>query len=233
MIKILILAGGFGTRLKSIVSDVPKPLAPITNSKRFLDFQIENIRSFFPNDDIYLLTHYMSAEIELYYKNDTKIKIIKEQIPLGTGGSLKNAINILNLNKNDGIIVLNGDTYIQPNFDKFINHFEGDINIIASFQEDCSRYGSLNIKNGRIIEFKEKDKNCRNSYINAGCYYFRSLDILFDVSENSFSLEELLSMNTKEFSIKAFLYEDVFIDIGIPEDYEKMINYIGGQNEQR
>jgi len=230
MIKILILAGGFGTRLKSVVSDVPKPLAPISNSKRFLDFQIENIRSFFQNDDIYLLTYYMSSEIEEYYKNDTKIKIIKEPTPLGTGGSIKNAINILNLNKNDRIIVLNGDTYIRPNFDSFINHLEGDINIVASFQEDCSRYGSLNIKNGKIVEFKEKDKNCRNSYINAGCYFFKKLDIFFNTLDGFFSLETLLSTSTEEYIMKAFLYKDIFIDIGIPEDYEKMIKYIGGQH---
>ena len=65
-LNIFILAGGFGTRLREVVSDVPKPMAPI-NGKAFLDYQIEEIRRFFPTHTIHLLTHYKSEVIQKYY----------------------------------------------------------------------------------------------------------------------------------------------------------------------
>ncbi len=90
-IKIFILAGGFGTRLKTVVSDIPKPMAPILN-KPFLEYQIREIKKYLPNHEIYLLTHYLSEIIEDYFKDDKSIIILKEEKPLGTGGSIKNAI---------------------------------------------------------------------------------------------------------------------------------------------
>ena len=95
-IKIFVLVGGFGTRLKNIVSDVPKPMAPI-NKKPFLAYKIEMIQKYLPENQIYLLTHYMSDIIEEFFKDNKKIIVIKEDQPLGTGGSLKNAITYLNL----------------------------------------------------------------------------------------------------------------------------------------
>lgn len=230
--KIFILAGGFGTRLKSVVKELPKPMAPITKDKAFLDFQIEFIRDYFPQAEIYLLTYYLSEVIEKHYKNDSKIHIIKEKIPLGTGGSIVNAIKHLNLPIETKLLVLNGDTYIKPNLYDLIhnNNIISDIAIVASFQENCERFGSLNIKNGRIIEFKEKDKNCKKSYINAGCYFFNNLSIFQDSLRDNinFAIEELIDDKLKDFNIYAYLYNDIFIDIGIPEDYHKMIKHIGG-----
>ena len=95
-IKILILVGGFGTRLKDVVSDVPKPMAPI-NNKPFLLHKIEKIREYLPKNQIYLLTHHMSDIIEEYFRDYPNIEFIKEEEALGTGGSIKNAIAKMNL----------------------------------------------------------------------------------------------------------------------------------------
>ena len=101
-IKIFILVGGFGTRLRSVVDDVPKPMAPI-NNKPFLAYKIETIREYLPKNQIYLLTHYMSDIIEKFFENDKTVKIIKEDMPMGTGGSFKNAVKLLNLKDNERI----------------------------------------------------------------------------------------------------------------------------------
>lgn len=227
--KIFILAGGFGTRLKSVVNNFPKPMAPIDN-KPFLDFQIDHIRKYFPDTKIYLLTHYLSHIIEEYYKNDSYIKIIKENSPLGTGGSIKHAIEKLNLNIDSKLLILNGDTFIEPNLLTFIKQNDCDISLLASFQQNCSRYGSLNIQNDIITQFKEKNKNYKDSYINAGCYLFNNLK-LFSKSQGSFALESLIEYSINNAKIKAFKYNGIFIDIGIPEDYEKMKKYIGQRFE--
>ncbi len=187
--KIFVLAGGFGTRLQNVVSGVPKPMAPIGN-KPFLEYQIHEIRKFYPDIEIVILTHYKSEVIEEYYKNRNNIKIIKENKPLGTGGSILNAISILKLKTKETLLVLNGDTYLEVNLIEMVNSTKYDVTLLSSWQENCSRYGTLEIKNDTISAFKEKKSNSKNSYINAGCYYFKNLDF-FDINnkiDNSFSL---------------------------------------------
>ena len=155
-IHIFILAGGFGTRLKSLVSDVPKPMAPIFD-KPFLAYQIKEIRKYFPDNKIYLLTHYLSEIIEDYFKDDQSIVILKEEKPLGTGGSIKNAIHWLQLDINEAILVFNGDTYLKADLKVMMKNMKNQISMIASFQENCDRYGTLVIKNNQIVDFNEKN----------------------------------------------------------------------------
>lgn len=227
--KILILAGGFGTRLKSVVNDVPKPMAPIAD-KPFLDYQIKEIRKYFPKNKIYLLTHYLSEVVEKYYSEDKLITVIKENIPLGTGGSIKNAIKELNLKIEESILVFNGDTYIKPDLNNMLKNTKNDLLILAAYQETCDRYGTLTIRDDKIIDFNEKRIGVRDSYINAGCYFFKNLTFFEAISEREFSLEKKFEKYVLKNNIDVFRYNEIFIDIGIPEDYKKMINYVR-QNE--
>ncbi len=228
--KIFILAGGFGTRLKSVVSDVPKPMAPI-NNKPFLTYQVSEIGEYFPNSHIYILTYYLSEIIEDFFKNYKNVTVLKENEPLGTGGSIKNAIIELGLHKNDSILVFNGDTYIKPNLKLLIESSLDDVNILASMEKNCDRYGTLDIKGTKLMSFNEKKKGVTNSYINAGCYYFKNLLFFKDIKIRKFSIEDeftkYISLNN---SIGTFKYNNVFIDIGIPSDYQKMENYIVNGN---
>jgi len=224
-LKIFILAGGFGTRLQSIVKDVPKPMALI-DTKPFLEYQIKEIRKSFPKNKIYLLTYYLSEVIENYFKNDELVFIIKEEKPLGTGGSIKNAINFLKLSNDDPILILNGDTYIKPDLNNLINNINNDILIIGSFQNNCDRYGTLKIEKNKIIDFSEKEVGIRDAYINAGCYYFKNLDFFTLIKESQFAIEDKFKEYLLTNKIDIFRYNDIFIDIGIPDDYIKMVNYI-------
>ena len=222
-IKIFILVGGFGTRLRSVVDDVPKPMAPI-NNKPFLAYKIETIREYLPKNQIYLLTHYMSDIIEKFFENDKTVKIIKEDMPMGTGGSFKNAVKLLNLKDNERIMLMNGDTYIKPNYFDFIENSSKEINMMTSITNDCSRFNTLVIKNNKIVDFKEKTPNAVNKYINIGCYVFNNLNFIKNIPDKCFSLEEKFKDFINLIDIKPYEYKGVFIDIGIPDDYKRLIN---------
>jgi len=222
-IKIFILVGGFGTRLRSVVDDVPKPMAPI-NNKPFLAYKIETIREYLPKNQIYLLTHYMSDIIEKFFENDKTVKIIKEDMPMGTGGSFKNAVKLLNLKDNERIMLMNGDTYIKPNYFDFIENSSKEINMMTSMTNDCSRFNTLVIKNNKIVDFKEKTPNVVNKYINIGCYVFNNLNFIKNIPDKCFSLEEKFKDFINLIDIKPYEYKGVFIDIGIPDDYKRLIN---------
>ena len=222
-IKIFILVGGFGTRLRSVVDDVPKPMAPI-NNKPFLAYKIETIREYLPKNQIYLLTHYMSDIIEKFFENDKTVKVIKEDMPMGTGGSFKNAVKLLNLKDNERIMLMNGDTYIKPNYFDFIENSSKEINMMTSMTNDCSRFNTLVIKNNKIVDFKEKTPNAVNKYINIGCYVFNNLNFIKNIPDKCFSLEEKFKDFINLIEIKPYVYKGVFIDIGIPDDYKRLIN---------
>ena len=222
-IKIFILVGGFGTRLRSVVDDVPKPMAPI-NNKPFLAYKIETIREYLPKNQIYLLTHYMSDIIEKFFENDKTVKIIKEDMPMGTGGSFKNAVKLLNLKDNERIMLMNGDTYIKPNYFDFIENSSKEINMMTSMTNDCSRFNTLVIKNNKIVDFKEKTPNTVNKNINIGCYVFNNLKFIKNIPDKCFSLEEKFKDFINLIDIKPYEYKGVFIDIGIPDDYKRLIN---------
>ncbi|MBK1974000.1 NTP transferase domain-containing protein, partial [Campylobacter sp. TTU-622] len=97
--KVIILCGGLGTRLKSIVKDVPKPMALI-NGKPFLEFIFEYLRT--QNiKEVILAVSYKYEIIKNHFKNkflDIKIEYSIEKKPLGTGGAIKQALNLVNEN---------------------------------------------------------------------------------------------------------------------------------------
>ena len=161
MLKIFILAGGLGTRLSGIISDVPKPMAPVENLP-FLEYQIKLIEKSISDYQLILLTQYKSEIIEQYFKNKDKIKTIKEDYPLGTGGSIKNAMKILNHEIDEPALILNGDSYIDVDYLSFTKECNNDINILCTYQENCKRSSTLEIENNIINKFNKqgfKEKN--------------------------------------------------------------------------
>ena len=222
-IKIFILVGGFGTRLKSVVSDVPKPMAPI-NKKPFLVYKIEMLKKHLPENEIYLLTHYMSDIIEDFFKDYKKVMIIKEDQPLGTGGSIKNAITHLKLKDTEKIMLMNGDTYIEPDYIDFIKNATAEVNMMTSVIHDCDRFNTLVIENNRVTKFKSKQNNIYDANINIGCYLFNNINIIKNISETNFSLEQKFDEIVESINIKPYHYHGVFIDIGTPDDYLRLIN---------
>lgn len=222
MKPILILAGGFGTRLKSVVSEVPKPLAPVAG-KPFLVHLIDNLIIQGANEFLLLLFYKAEAinnVINQYFseKNGIKIKSIIEKTPLGTGGSILNAIHKLNIT--ESFIVINADTWLECGLDE-INC--SPKNSIATIKvQDCSRYGTLKLNNKKVENFIEKDDFTNGGYINAGMYHLDPKVFLQFKLNSNFSIEnDIFPSLSNKGILSAVKIDTKFIDIGIPEDYFK------------
>ncbi|MDB2414739.1 nucleotidyltransferase family protein [Rickettsiales bacterium] len=216
----IILAGGFGTRLKQVISDVPKPMAPI-RGRPFLAYLIEYL-AVFGVDEIMLSIHHQKDVITDYFKNSyhgISIKYADEDQPLGTGGAIKYSLQKLNSNK--PVLVLNGDTFLKMNFKEIYQIHKGKLTIALRAVEDTSRYGCVESKDGIVTSFGEKGKSGQG-YINAGVYVV-SPDI-FDGADlgEKFSFEtDFIEKNIKTINAQSFLSNDYFIDIGVPADYAR------------
>ncbi len=221
----IILAGGYGTRLKSVVKDYPKVMVSI-NGKPFLQIILDQL-----NEEgfqkVTLLVGFKAEIIKNYfgdiYKN-IRISYFFEKKPLGTGGAIKNASKNLNFDK---LLVLNGDTYHGISRKKFIENTSPENNgILCQEIKNPSRYGVLNIdKNKYVKKFEEKKNVIGRFLINAGTYLIKSKDIE-SYPEEHFSLEQyFLPSLVKKQTLVAYSLDGIFIDIGIPEDLEEAKKY--------
>lgn len=234
MKPLFVLAGGFGTRLRSVVSDVPKPLAP-AGGKPFLVHLIRNWISQGIEEFIFLL-HYEADQIisclSSLNKQDAFKKVrfsfIKENVPLGTGGAILNAIQSFNLN--DGFLVANADTWLGGG----IKHLDS-INtpaLAAVKVKNNIRYGALELKENKVVAFKEKSDSFVSGYINSGLYHL--LPRVFDEYEpgSYFSLEDdLFPQLAINEDLNVVKLQENFIDIGIPIDYKKFCKWVEKHNE--
>ncbi len=219
----VILAGGFGTRLQSVVTDVPKPMAPV-NSKPFLQYILDYcIKQGI--EKIVLSTGYKHEVIFSFFGtqyNTLQIQYAHEQEPLGTGGGIQFALKKC---KDENVVVLNGDTF----FDVDLQELEGqhikaqsEFSIAAKKMYHFNRYGIIQTIENRITAFEEK-RAVDEGIINAGVYIIKRQKFLDLQLPSKFSMEK--DYMEKFFSSKpfyAFEFDGYFIDIGIPEDYEKV-----------
>ena len=225
--KLIILAGGFGTRLSTIVNDVPKPLAPISGIP-FLYYILEKWIENGINEIVFLLHHraeqikiFVNHEKEFGILNNCKISFITENEPLGTGGAIANALKVLNLG--GSFIVTNADTWLSSGYKEIIISPINSMVVVKV--NNPGRFGTVKIVNNKILNVQEKKANIQNGWINAGIYHLNSK--IFLTRSGNFSLEkDILPMLSKDKEFIPIPVETDFIDIGIPEDYLKFCNWI-------
>ena len=219
----LILAGGFGTRLKDVIDEIPKPMAQI-NGIPFLSYLFEYLLKY-GVERVILCTGHLSEKIEEFYGSKYKELLIAyshETEPLGTGGAIHKA---LKLAMSETVFILNGDTFFDVNLsllNEQHNSKQSDFTFALKPMKDFDRYGCININNnGEIIEFEEK-KHRLFGYINGGIYILRK-DIFTNKNlSEKFSLEnDFFEKYLNEVSFYGYISDTYFIDIGIPEDYYK------------
>ncbi len=233
----IVLAGGFGTRIQSVVSDVPKPMAPVAG-KPFLYYILQNLVKQNINK-IILAVGYKRESIlnhfgDKFERADLLYSI--EDIPLGTGGGIRKA---LEMTENEEVLIINGDTYFDLSFKELVLfHHKGSFDLTLGLKkmENFNRYGTVIVKEDRVIGMKEKFP-CKKGLINGGVYVLnRSLLGEFPLNSR-FSFEsEILEKEFNHLRFGAFISDDYFIDIGIPEDYAKAqvdFGIINGNSEQR
>ena len=215
----IILAGGLGTRLSHILADVPKPMADV-NGEPFLTYIFEYL---FKNriEHVVLAVGYKAECIKDYFKDEYKgIKITYsfEDIPLGTGGAIKKALNCC---KSSDVFILNGDTYFDVDLNEMkVFHEKNQSKLTVAVKElsNFDRYGSVVIENDMIKRFVEK-KPTDQGKINGGIYRLQK-EVLNSVNKELFSFEKVI-LESGIVDIYAFRSDRYFIDIGVPEDYYK------------
>lgn len=222
----IILAGGFGTRLKSVLNGLPKPLADI-NGKPFIEYLFQNwIDKGFNN---FILSLHYQSDIIIKFINKNKqtlfkncqIRCIVEPTPMGTGGAVSYIIKQLNLKED--IFIVNADTWIEQGYSE-INNFSKDVIAVVKVK-NTSRFGTVILnKNDQIIDFKEKLGLNTSGLINAGLYKL-NIKYFTDWNYKPYSIESNLFPNlVKKGLLYAKIIDTNFIDIGIPEDYEIFCN---------
>ncbi len=225
MIKeVIILAGGLGTRLRSALPDIPKCMAPI-NGKPFLQYVMDYLEMYGVKK-IILATGYLHEKIEEYFHNKYRymdVEYSREDEPLGTGGAVKKAME-----KTEGkqVVVMNGDTMFRVNLGKLYDFTlikKSDLTMVVRQINDISRYGAVEFdETGRITAFREKGSLEGPGWINGGTYVIRKDFFLNQALPEKFSLEkdffEKIYLQHPIYANKCYQY---FIDIGIPEDYER------------
>lgn len=217
----IILAGGFGARLRQVVSDLPKPMAPIAG-RPFLEILLTSLaRKRFTR--VILSVGFMSEKIVEHfgaqYAGMTLVYEIERE-PLGTGGAIRAALTRC---LSDHVFVFNGDTYCDLDVDgleRMWQHGHGPIVVVREVS-DTSRFGRVEISGERITAFCEKGRSGAG-LINGGCYVLpaHALDNL-PLGQN-FSFEtEYLAKEVGRTPFTAFITHGRFIDIGVPEDYAR------------
>lgn len=217
----IILAGGFGKRLRSVINNCPKPMAPI-NGIPFLEILLRNLskKGF---KKIILSLYYQSNVITNYFNSKylgMEIIYAIEEKPLGTGGAILNSLEFVD---SDHFYVFNGDSFVDLNFEdteELWEKYKSNI-VVLTEVADKSRYGNVILKGKNISEFKEKSGSGRG-LINSGIYILNKN--LFDKKNipKAFSFEnDFLNYEVKDNTIFYYINNGIFIDIGIPSDYEK------------
>ncbi len=218
-LEAIVLSGGLGTRLRSVVSDLPKPMAPI-GDKPFLEYILKYLQN--SGVKIVILSvGYKWETIKDYFgdrfENIELIYSVEDE-PLGTGGAIKKAMTQA---KNNQVYIINGDTFFNVDLQSL--ELQNDSKLILSLKQmnEFDRYGCVESDdNNFVTAFTEKGYK-KSGNINGGIY-LASIDIFdnYDLNEK-FSFEEFMQDNFQKLKASVKVFDNYFIDIGIPEDYEK------------
>lgn len=214
----IVLAGGYGTRLRDVVADVPKPMAPVCG-RPFLRFVLDDLHVQ-GCDAVVLAVGYLHEQISDYFGDTYKgmrLSYSIEEEPLGTGGAIKQALSHCT---EEIVLVLHGDTFLETDLTRLLEEAAesgAQATLSAKRLQDFDRYGSLEVVDNTIISFHEKEYRAEG-LINGGIYAVRRH--AFDDLPQAFSMEkDYLERFVDRGLFSIFETDGFFLDIGIPEDY--------------
>ncbi len=226
----LVLAGGFGSRISAVVKDVPKPLAPVAGKPHLFHmimlWKAQGLRDF-----IFLLHHKAGLIITFLEElRDTGLldgcstKVVVEDVPLGTGGAVANAVSRCDLAGE--FLVVNADTWLDRGPLELTKSCGASICVVN--MADTRRYGRVELYGGRIGKFVEKSEGSGPGYVNAGMYKLDA-GLFHDWDGRAFSLEtDILTSLAVNGQLSAVKVDANFIDMGVPDDYVRFQRWIEG-----
>ena len=218
----MILVGGKGTRLQSVINDRPKPMAEVVG-RPFVEWLLLALRAQGVRHVIFC-TGYMSEIVEAHFRDgrqwDMEVVYSRDPIPLGTAGAVRYALNQV---RSDRFLVLNGDSYCRVDVSRLEEvHSTRDARATLWLVEvnDCRRYGSVVVGgDGDVQAFREKSSEKRAGLINAGIYLLER-EVVETIPEGrAVSIETELFPRLIGHGLYAVVGEDPFLDIGVPEAY--------------
>ena len=213
----IILAGGLGTRLRGVIGEIPKCLAPV-DGKPFLQYQLEWL-SRFNISHVVLSVGYLREQIVDFIRSREwpfAISYAVEKEPLGTGGGIRLALQKCRGNR---VFVLNGDTFY--NVDPKALTFTAPVTLALKPMRDFDRYGAVDWDGDLVNAFREKC-DCAEGLINGGFYAIDRSQLDMSLFPKSFSFEREVLVPLADYGLVAGVAQDVyFIDIGVPEDYAR------------
>jgi D-glycero-alpha-D-manno-heptose 1-phosphate guanylyltransferase len=226
--KLLVLAGGFGTRLKTAVADLPKALAPV-GGLPFLHLQIENWVSQGLREFIFLLHHQADQLIDFLgteacrLLDGCNVGWVIEAIPMDTGGAVAHAVKACDLSGD--FLLINADTWLGGGISEMAQSVAPAIAVVNS--PNVSRYGQVHFDDEkRIIAFTEKKAQHTSGWINAGLCRLNA-DLFERWDGQPFSLERnLFPALVQNRLLSAVPLRTDFIDIGVPSDYAEFIRWV-------
>ncbi len=220
--KAIILAGGLGSRLRERVPDLPKPMAPVAG-RPFLEYVLDRLIAGGVSE-IILSVGYRADVIMAHFENAYRNAVVSyavETEPLGTGGAI---VHALNGQSGYPVLVLNGDTFLNIDYGELLRWYAqspAQVAMVLREVPDIARYGSVLVSGERVSGFVEKGK-VGPGLINAGVYIVHpDVFAAFSLS-GKFGFEtDLLGSHCEVLSPRAFITDAYFIDIGIPDDYDR------------
>jgi mannose-1-phosphate guanylyltransferase len=234
----ILLVGGFGTRLMPLTKNTPKPMLTVAGLP-VTEHQIAMAKAA-GITEIVLATSYLSEIFTPYFGNGSQwgisIKYAVEKEPLGTGGAIRNAAQLLT--SDESIVILNGDVLSSHNLSEQIRQHEehdADVTLHLTEVEDARAFGCVPTDvSGRVTAFLEKMDNPVTNQINAGCYVFNprvlsSIPLNTVVSVERETFPQLVANNA---AVYGYVENAYWLDIGTPRALLKASKDIVTRNGQ-
>jgi D-glycero-alpha-D-manno-heptose 1-phosphate guanylyltransferase len=223
-IKAVLLVGGLGTRLRSVLPSTPKPLASVGHMS-FLELLVRQLR-YQGIRRLVMCTGYLGDQIENEFGDghswDAAIEYSRELHLLGTAGAVKLAQAYLR--DVSHFVTMNGDSFLEIDFHQLVRfHREhgGLVSMAVLKAPNTSRFGTVEMDaGGRVIGFLEKTGRDASGIVNAGVYVFDRA-VLDHIPEGPASLERDVFPRLLNYGMYALEQHGMFIDIGAPEDYAR------------
>lgn len=218
----VILAGGLGTRLRSVITDVPKPLAMVAG-RPFLDYQLDMLAASGIVERVVLSLGHLADRVIDHYRDHPPplpIEFAVEPEPLGTGGGLRLALPMV---RGRLVLSMNGDSLFRwdiPAIEAAHERARAEATLSLVGVDNTSRYGAVKATGGRVTSFVEKQDATGPGLINAGVYVFDRSVIEHIPMDRAVSLEvDVLPVLIARGTVAAAVFDSDFIDIGLPETY--------------